>query len=181
MQICVYLEQADLGKSFYAKLLILRYALLNIQQYVIDPEREYTNIAEYLKGTILKIGANSNTYINVMDIRKESIEDNKGYLATKISKLIGFFNLIFGEINEEEKGILEEKIIECYKQKGITFDDETLYKKAVGENIHIKPIFKDTSDMPILEDLYKILEKDEKTKKFYTKLIPFVKRFTKFF
>ena len=58
-------------------------------------------------------------------IRKESIEDdNKGYLATKISKLIGFFNLIFGNINEEEKAILEEKIIECYKQKNITFDDK---------------------------------------------------------
>ena len=107
----------------------MRQALLDIQQYVIDPEREYTKIAEYLNGTILKIGANSNTYINVMDIRQESIEETKGYLATKISKLIGFFNLIFGEINEEEKGILEEKIIECYKEKGITFDDETLYKK----------------------------------------------------
>ena len=109
MPICVFLELVGLGKSFYAKLLILRYAILDIQQYVIDPEREYTNIAKYLNGTILKIGANSNTYINVMDIRQESIEETKGYLATKISKLIGFFNLIFGEINEEEKGVLEEK------------------------------------------------------------------------
>ena len=39
-----------------------------------------------------------------MDIRKESIEDeSKGYLSTKINKLIGFFNLIFGNLNEEEK------------------------------------------------------------------------------
>lgn len=181
MQICVYLEQVDLGKSFYSKLLILRYALLNLDQYVIDPEREYINIAEYLNGTILKIGAASDTYINVMDIREESIEETKGYLATKISKLIGFFNLIFGEMNEEEKGILEEKIIECYKQKGITFDDKTLYKNMTGENIHIKPIFKDTSDMPILEDLYEILKKDNKTKKFYTKLMPFVKGSLSFF
>ena len=181
MQICAFLEQVVLGKSYYAKLLILRQALLDIQQYVIDPEREYTNIAEYLNGTILKIGANSNTYINVMDIREESIEETKGYLATKISKLIGFFNLIFGQINEEEKGILEEKIIQCYKEKGITFDDETLYKKSTGENIHLKPIFKETSDMPILQDLYEILEKDKKTKKFYTKLMPFVKGSLSFF
>lgn len=162
-------------------MLILRYALLNIDQYVIDPEREYTNIAKYLNGTILKIGANSDTYINVMDIRKESIEDTKGYLATKIRKLIGFFNLIFGEIDEEEKGILEGKIIECYKEKGITFDDSTLYKKTTGESIHIKPVFKETSDMPILEDLYKILEKDDRTRKFFTKLIPFVKGSLSFF
>ncbi len=181
MPICVYLEQVVHGKSFYSKLLILRYALLGIDQYVIDPEREYINIAQYLNGTILKIGANSDTYINVMDIREESIEETKGYLATKISKLIGFFNLIFGEINEEEKGILEEKIIECYKQKGITFDDKTLYKNTSGENIHIKPIFKQSKDMPILEDLYEILKKDNKTKKFYTKLIPFVKGSLSFF
>ena len=154
---------------------------MNIQQYVIDPEREYTNIAKYLNGTILKIGANSNTYINVMDIRQESIEETKGYLATKISKLIGFFNLIFGEINEEEKGVLEEKIIECYKQKGISFDDKTLYKKNTNENINIKPIFKETKDMPILEDLYELLKKDKKTQKFYTKLIPFVKGSLSFF
>ena len=116
-----------------------------------------------------------------MDIREESIEETKGYLATKISKLIGFFNLILGELNEEDKGILEEKIIECYKQKGITFDDSSLYKQRTGESIHIKPIFKETQDMPILEDLYEILKKDEKTKKFYIKLIPFVKGSLSFF
>ncbi len=50
----------------------------------------------------------SQTYINVFDIRKESIEEEEqGYLANKISKLIGFFNLIFGNLDEEEKAILE--------------------------------------------------------------------------
>jgi len=47
--------------------------------------------------------------------------------------LIGFFNLIFGEMDEEEKAILEEKLIECYKKKGITFDDRSLYKE---ENVN---------------------------------------------
>ena len=35
--------------------------------------------------------------------------------------------------------------------------------------------------MPLLEDLYYILEKDKKTQKFKTKLIPFVKGSMKFF
>ena len=87
------------GKSFYTKLLILRYKLLGIKQYIIDPDREYTNICKELGGTLIKIGPTSETYINILDIRKESIEEGeKGYLATKISKLIGFFNLIFGEL-----------------------------------------------------------------------------------
>ena len=96
-----------------------------IRQYIIDPDREYTNLCNELKGTQIKIGPNSETYINIMEIRKESIEEGEsGYLATKLSKLIGFFNLIFGELNEEEKAILEEKLIETYNLKGITFNDD---------------------------------------------------------
>ena len=34
------------GKSFFTKLLILRSRLFGIKQYVIDPEREYTNICK---------------------------------------------------------------------------------------------------------------------------------------
>ena len=169
------------GKSFYTKLLILRYRLLGIEQYVIDPEREYNKLCKNLNGTLLKIGPGSNTYINVFDIREESIEDEEqGYLANKISKLIGFFNLIFGKINEEEKAILEEKLIELYNSKNITFDDKSLFK--IKENkINIKPIFKESTDMPTLGDFYEILDKDNRTKIFKTKLIPFIKGSLKFF
>ena len=168
------------GKSFYVKLQILRYRLLGLEQYIIDPDREYTNICNQIDGTILKIGPSSNTYINVFDIRKESIEENNGYLATKIGKLIGFFNLIFGNLDEEEKAILEEKLIMCYKEKGITFDDKSLYN-IEKDKININPTFKGTKQMPILEDLYRILGKDIRTKNLQTKLIPFVKGSLKFF
>ena len=169
------------GKSFYTKLLILRYRLMGYEQYVIDPEREYNNLCKNLDGTLLKIGPSSNTYINILDIREESIEDNEqGYLANKISKLIGFFNLIFGELDEEEKAILEDKIIELYKIKNITFDDKSLYKED-NEKVTIKPIFKNTYDMPILEDLYNLLKKDTKTQIFAIKLIPFIKGSLNFF
>ena len=168
------------GKSFFTKLQILRYRLFGIEQYVIDPDREYGQIAENMNGIIIKIGPSTETYLNVFDIRQESIEDEKGYLATKISRLIGFFNLIFGNLDEEEKAILEEKIIQCYEEKGINFNDESLYKNEKNK-INIKPIFKESKDMPKLEDLYHLLGKDEKTKKMQTKLIPFVKGSLKFF
>ena len=170
------------GKSYYTKLLILRYRLLGIEQYVIDPEREYENLCKNLDGVLLKIGPNSDTYINIFDIREESLEDNQnGYLATKIGKLIGFFNLVFGNINEEEKSIIEEKLIETYKRKGINFDDETLYKENDKDKINIKRKFKETKDMPILEDFYNVLSEDKKTEKLRIKLIPFVKGSLKFF
>ena len=171
--ICIF-GTSGAGKSFYTKLLILRYKLLGIKQYIIDPDREYNKICEKLKGVQIKLGPTSNTYINILDIRKESIEEGEnGYLATKIGKLIGFFNLIFGEMDEEEKALLEEKIIEVYKIKNITFDDKSLY----NENKK----FKNEKQMPILEDLYNILGQDERTKKFKIKLIPFVEGSMKFF
>lgn len=177
--ICIF-GTSGAGKSFYTKLLILRYKLLGIRQYIIDPEREYSKLCKQLKGIQIKIGPNSDTYINILDIRKESIEEGEsGYLATKIGKLIGFFNLVFGELNEEEKALIEEKLIQIYEQKQITFNDDSLYKtnkeKILGKE------FKTSEDMPLLEDLYDALGKDEKTKKFKTKLIPFVKGSMKFF
>ena len=177
--ICIF-GTSGAGKSFYTKLLILRCRLLGIEQYIIDPEREYNKLCKNLNGLLLKLGHSSDSYINIFDIRKESLEEGEeGYLANKISKLIGFFNLIFGNINEEERALLEEKLIEVYKLKGITFDDNSLFKKENGK-INIKPVFKDTYDMPILEYFYNILN-DSRTKTFKTKLIPFVKGSLKFF
>lgn len=176
--ICIF-GTSGAGKSFYTKLLILRYRLLGISQYIVDPEREYDSLCKELKGTQVKIGPNSDTYINVLEIRKESVEDGEsGYLVTKISKLIGFFNLIFGELTEEEKALIEEKLIETYKIKKINFNDESLYKEKKGKK---KKEFKKAEDMPRLEDLYNILGKDKKTEKFKIKLIPFVKGSMKFF
>ena len=149
------------GKSFFTKLMILRNSLMGLEQYIIDPDREYNKLAEELNASIIKLGASSESYINIFDIREESLEeDQKGYLATKINKLINFFNLIFNSMTEIEKSILEEKIIQIYEEKGITFNDKTLYKNKK---------FKTTKDMPILEDLYNKLEGNLKTR-----LKPFV-------
>ena len=207
---CVF-GTSGAGKSYYTKLNILRYRLLGISQYIIDPEREYTNLCNSLEGTLLKLGPSSDLCINIFDIRKESIEvGEKGFLASKIIKLIGFFNLIFGELNEEEKALIEEKIIKTYNKKGINFNDESLYRylnnkntknylknnlnkknnnekeqeiiqyKNKEKNIN-KKIFKGPKDMPLLQDFYEELGKDEKTKKFQIKLIPFVKGSLNFF
>ncbi len=155
------------GKSYFTKLMILRSALFGLEQFIIDPDREYEKITKELKGTIIKLGPSSETYINILDIRQESLEDNQqGYLATKINKIIGFFNLIFGKLQEDEKAILEEKLILTYNKKGITFEDKTLFKNGK---------FKTTEDMPILEDLYKNLEGIMRIK-----MLPFISGSMKF-
>ena len=87
--------------------------------------------------------------------------------------------MVFGELNEEEKALVEEKLIETYKLKGITFDDKSLYKKNPKTGKY--SIFKGPKEMPILEDLYRVLEKDSRTQKFKIKLLPFVKGSLNFF
>ena len=158
------------GKSFYTKLLIQRYRMLGLEQYIIDPEREYNKICENLYGVCIKFGPTSNSYINIFDIREDSIEEEKGFLTTKIGKLRGFFGLVFGELDEEKIAILEEKLIGVYNKKGINFDDNSLYKT----NKEGEKIFKESKDMPILEDLYNYLGKDESSLYFKRKLYPFI-------
>lgn len=139
------------GKSYFTKIQVLRNYILNINQYIIDPEREYEKISKSLDGSLIKIGPASKTYINIFDIREDSLEENEeGYLATKLNKLIGFFKLIFQDITEEERTELENKIIKIYKNKNIDFNDKSLFKNNK---------FKTSTDMPILEDLYKELNK----------------------
>ena len=163
------------GKSFFTKLMILRHRICGMEQYVIDPEREYGEVCENLDGLLIKIGPQSDTYINVLDIRKNGIEEEgHGYLQTKLSKLKGFFKLALGSINEEEWSNFEEKLIQTYNDKGITFDDESLFNDIETEKFSVSKNFKDTSQMPILEDLYNKLINDEKTKKLGIKLRPFV-------
>ena len=76
-------------------------------------------------------------------------------------------------------GILEEKIIETYRRKGITFEDDSLYKDE-GTKINIKPIFKESKDMPILEDFYNVICEDESLGYLRNKLYPFIKGSLKF-
>ena len=149
------------GKSYFTKIQVLRNYILNINQYIIDPEREYEKISKSLDGSLIKIGPASKTYINIFDIREDSLEENEeGYLATKLNKLIGFFKLIFKEITEEERTELENKIIKIYKNKNIDFNDKSLFKNNK---------FKTSTDMPILEDLYK-----ELNKRMQKKIEPFI-------
>ena len=149
------------GKSYFTKIQVLRNYILNINQYIIDPEREYEKISKSLDGSLIKIGPASKTYINIFDIREDSLEENEeGYLATKLNKLIGFFKLIFQDITKEERTELENKIIKIYKNKNIDFNDKSLFKNNK---------FKTSTDMPILEDLYK-----ELNKKMQKKIEPFI-------
>ena len=172
---CV-LGTSGAGKSFFVKLMILRNRYLGINQFIIDPDSEYKKLSDSLDGTYIKFGSGEEKYINIMDIKESDFSDDEesiGYLLDKISKLKVFFSLILKDVNEEEVILLEDKIIECYSNFGITFDDKSLYKEYKNK-LQIKKVFKTSDDMPILEDLYEVLKRDDKTERLAVRLKPYV-------
>lgn len=172
---CV-LGTSGAGKSFFVKLMILRNRYLGINQFVIDPDGEYFKVCKALEGAYIKLGGKLDTFINVMDIRENDfLEDDEhgSYLTEKVKKLKPFFSLIFEDITKEEEVFLEEKIVECYMNKGITFNNLTLFEEENGR-INIKKKFKSADKMPILEDLYNLLINDDKTYKLGVLLKPYI-------
>lgn len=158
------------GKSYFVKLMIARNRYLDINQYIIDPDREYIKLCEKLGGTLIKFG--SNTSINVMDIREACDGEEHGYLRNKIDKLNIFFGLLIPDLTNDEKALLEEKIIQCYNDKGITFDDKSLFLSNEAGKLLGKRKFKGSTDMPILSDLFILLNKNKKTKRIASLLKP---------
>ena len=152
--------------------MINRNSFLNIKQLVIDPDREYLKLCEKLGGSIIKFGAKQ--VINIFDIREIALEEGESFLRNKISKLNIFFSLIFEDMNEEEKSLLEEKIIECYANKGIHEDNDSLYEVDEKSKILKRVKFRSANKMPVLEDLYKLLKEDKKLKKFAIVLKPYI-------
>ena len=166
------------GKSYFAKLMIIRNRYLNILQYVIDPEGEYIKICNKLNGRVINF--DDGKIINLMDIRENSVDSKRGYLQNKINKLNTFFSLCFPSLTQDEKNLLEEKILKCYEQKGITFNDESLYIIDDKSKFISTKRFKKTEDMPILEDLYKLIKKDNKLKNIKNLLTPYINGSMKF-
>lgn len=152
--------------------MINRNNFFNIKQFVIDPDREYLKLCEKLGGTIIKFG--SKEIINIFDIRETVLEEGESFLRNKISKLNIFFSLIFENITDEEKSLLEEKIIDCYALKGITDDNESLYEVDSKSKLLSKKKFKSQDKMPILSDFYELLKNDKKLKHFSTILKPYI-------
>lgn len=160
------------GKSYFVKMMINRNRFLNTLQYVIDPDREYTNICEKLGGTLIRFSGKE--YINIMDIRENSIDENESYLKNKISKLNVFFSIIFQDVTAEEKAMLEQHVIEVYLKYGITFDNETLYEVCENDSLIKTKCFKTFDKMPKIEDVYDSIKKDKNLKKFATILKTYV-------
>ncbi len=112
---------AGSGKSYCAKLEILRTLMFDTDVIVIDPEKEYEYMASATGGKYFNISLNSEHHINPFDLpiprEDESASD---VLRSNIINLVGLFRIMLGGLSQEEDAIIDRAITETYALKDIT-------------------------------------------------------------
>jgi type IV secretory pathway VirB4 component len=163
----IIFAQSGSGKSYTAKVEILRQLMQGTKVIVIDPEREYKQLSESVKGSYIKISAKSKEKINPFDFSNKEDSDGNN-LAEHIQDLTEVISLMVDGLTQEEKAILDKAIVETYKNYGHQLKTSKTKKRAEKTKKNIK------SEYPQLKDLYKTL-KELKQRKLYTRLEKFTK------
>lgn len=127
----IVFAQSGSGKSYATKVEILRQLMKGTKVIVIDPEREYKNLAESVKGTYIKLSAKSKEKINPFDLA--TTNHNKTDLSEHAQDLTEVISLMAEGLDASEKAAVDKAILTIYKEAG--------------------------KDMPLLRDLYAELRK----------------------
>lgn len=130
----VVFAKAGSGKSYTAKLEILRSMMVGTDVIVIDPENEYQYLAETVGGAFFNISLNSPNHINPFDLpmplKDESPAD---VLRASIINMVGLVRLMLGGLSPEEDAVIDRAIAETYASRDIT--PEIDFSKAVPPTI----------------------------------------------
>src|SRR3989344_3967026 len=119
----VIFAKSGSGKSYATKLEILRSLMFGTDVIVIDPEREYDQLAEATGGRSFHISLSSAHHATPFALPpvKED-EDPKDILRSNIIALVGLFRIMLSGLNPEEDAIVDRAISETYALKDITGD-----------------------------------------------------------
>jgi type IV secretory pathway VirB4 component len=121
----VTFAQSGSGKSYATKLEILRSLMFETDVIVIDPEREYEQLAEATGGRYFNISLNSEHHINPFDLpTPREDETPSDVLRSHIINLVGLFRIMMGGLTPEEDAIIDRAISETYALKDITPDTD---------------------------------------------------------
>lgn len=139
----IIFAQSGSGKSYTAKVEILRQLMQGTKIIVIDPEREYKQLAASVNGTYIKLSSKSKEKINPFDYSIHS-QGGDNDLSEHIQDLTEIISLMVGSLNPEERASVDKAIIQTYKQFGFTM---------TGKNAKSKD-----KNFPILKDFYQVLK-----------------------
>ena len=136
----VVFAKSGSGKSYFVKLEAIRSLMLGTEVIIIDPEKEYDNLARAVNGAYISFSQDKGNKMNPFEL-SGATEEGDDELRTKLLSLQGFLRILFGGVSNIEGSILDKALILTYREKGITFDPRTQKGRP-----------------PMLEDLYKVLK-----------------------
>lgn len=160
----VILGRSGSGKSYLVKLELLRSLYRGVEIHVIDPEDEYTRLANSVGGTCIRLGTDD-AHLNPFDLPIHTRPDGRRtapkdalirralFLHTVLAVLLGV------ELAPTERSVFDQAIATTYQQAGITSDARTWTRPA-----------------PLLADLVATLHrsKDRTASELAARLHPFV-------
>lgn len=169
----IVLGKSGSGKSFTAKMEMLRWLMHGVPVVVIDPQNEYQRLCEALGGQFISISVNSHFKINPLDFSFATYP-GKDVLTEKVLNVVKLLGSMLSEgsgseegrgLDAEQRAIIDEALLELYRNYGYANDPAT-QEHATAEN------------MPLLSDLYDLLlskvEARENDPNFRAKIGPLV-------
>ena len=140
----IIFAQSGSGKSYTAKVEILRQLMQGTRVIVVDPEREYKQLAASVDGTYIQLSSKSKEKINPFDFSITTVTGENG-LSEHIQDLTEIISLMVGGLSSEEKAVTDKAIIQTYKEYGFTLNGKTKSSK--------------NQKFPLLKDFYRTLKK----------------------
>ena len=148
----VIIGKSGSGKSYGTKALLTNMASENAKIFVLDPENEYTELANTLHGKIINVGNAKYGRLNPFHIITTLEDDEEGTDSTgtgfsaHLQFLEEFFRQILPDVDKEALEHLNSMVERLYTNFGITM--ETDLSKLSPE------------DYPVFDDLYDIVLED---------------------
>ncbi len=163
------------GKSFATKTLLANFSADNTKIFICDPEKEYAELTEKLKGKFIDVGSSMQGIINPFNViraldkdddeeKKPTEEGEEGHKVEVVQKkkvddsfnqhlqfLEQFLRTILQGISSDAFEVINTLVLEMYEKFGI--NEYTDLK-------NLKP-----TDYPTFDDLYAILQERIKTAK----------------
>ncbi len=113
----IIFAQSGSGKSYLSKIEILRQLSDGVNVIVIDPENEYQEICDSVRGSYIKISANSKDVINPLDVLKgKHLKKNANQ---SIQDLMAVISLMVDGLSSDEKAALDKALLQIYNSKSL--------------------------------------------------------------
>ena len=154
------LARSGSGKSYTAKLEIMRSLMMNMEVIVLDPENEYQSICDVYGGSFIPLSLRSDYNLNPFDL-PSLMEGENPYDIFKehISNLIILIELLIGErLSSEELALVDRALNQTY----------------TAFNILPEKGWEKTEIFPTLNDFEKVLRSTVGGEKIADRLYPYI-------